>query len=117
MNRMISQLAAAWICIAVTMTAYSATLLVDSLADDVFPNHLGQLFDAAGNPVVLTSQKCTLRMATVASNIDARVGNLDNTSTTFYGCDAQVTTPATTFNSGGGDVINFAAATAGGTIN
>jgi hypothetical protein len=117
MRAMTRRIAAVCVALASAFGVHAATLLVDSLADDVFPNHLGQLFDAAGNPVVLTAQKCTLRMATVASNIDARVGNLDNTSTTFYGCDAQVTTPATTFNPGGGDIINFAPPTAGGTIN
>jgi hypothetical protein len=106
-------------CVAIlaAFSVHSATLVVDSLADDVFPNHLGQLFDAGGNPVVLTAQKCALRMATVASNIDGPVGNLDNTSTQFYGCVAQVTSPPTLFAPGSSDIINFAPAIAGGTIN
>jgi hypothetical protein len=87
MRAMIRHIAAVCVALASAFSVHAATLLVDSLADDVFPNHLGQLFDAAGNAVVLSAQKCTLRMATVASNIDARVGNLDNTSTTFYGGD------------------------------
>lgn len=116
-NRIACYAAAVCVSLVVAFAAQGATLIVDSLADDVFPNHLGQLFDAGGNPVVLTAQKCTLRMATVASNIDARVGNLDNTSTVFYGCDAQVTSPPTSFAPNGGDVVNFAPAIAGGTIN
>jgi hypothetical protein len=113
-SRFIRFVGAACVSLAAVISAQSAVLVVDSLADDVYPNHLGQLFDAGGNPVVLTAQKCTLRMATVASNIDARVGNLDTASTQFFGCDAQ---PSSTFSAGAGDNINFAAAVAGGTIN
>ena len=87
-------------------SGHAAVLLVDSLADDVFPDEAGAIFDVSGNPIVLASQKCTLRMAIAASNIDAPVGGAT-------GCNAQ---GASTFAMGGGDNINFATALAGGTI-
>ena len=81
-------------------SGHAAVLLVDSLADDVFPDEAGAIFDVSGNPIVLASQKCTLRMAIAASNIDAPVGGAT-------GCNAQ---GASTFAMGG------ATALAGGTI-
>jgi hypothetical protein len=54
--------------------AQAATITVDSLADDVFPNAIGAIFDAGGSPVVLGAAKCTLRMAIASANLDPLPG-------------------------------------------
>jgi hypothetical protein len=55
-------------------TAHAATITVDSLADDVFPDAAGAIFDINGMPIVLPSLKCTLRMAIASANLDMAVG-------------------------------------------
>ena len=55
-------------------TAHAATITVNNLADDVFPNVAGAIFDINGTPVVLLSPKCTLRMAIASANLDLAVG-------------------------------------------
>ena len=54
--------------------AQAATITVNSLADDVFPNSSGAIFDAGGSPVVLVGPKCTLRMAIASANLDPLPG-------------------------------------------
>ena len=95
-------------CAALTATCWSAsaqaaTITVNSLLDDVFP-------DAAGGiSVPLTTAKCTLRMAIASANLDLPVGGAT------FGCPAS-TTPATSYVTGGADNIVFDAALANGTI-
>ncbi|MBP6530570.1 MAG: hypothetical protein KA260_10645 [Burkholderiales bacterium] len=60
--------------IAFAASAHAATITVNSVADDVFPDATGAIFDYAGAPVVLTSAKCTLRMALASANLDMAVG-------------------------------------------
>lgn len=55
-------------------TASAATITVNSLLDDVFPDATGAIFDVGGSPIVLASSKCTLRMAIAAANLDVAVG-------------------------------------------
>ncbi|HNY46520.1 MAG TPA: choice-of-anchor Q domain-containing protein [Casimicrobium sp.] len=52
------------------------------MADDVFPDATGAIFDYAGAPVVLASAKCTLRMALASANLDMAVGGAT------FGCAA-----------------------------
>ncbi|MEQ1594266.1 MAG: choice-of-anchor Q domain-containing protein [Casimicrobium sp.] len=68
--------------IALTASAHAATITVNSLADDVFPDATGAIFDYAGAPAVLTSAKCTLRMALASANLDIAVGGAT------FGCTA-----------------------------
>ncbi len=68
--------------IASTAGAHAATITVNSVADDVFPDATGAIFDYAGAPVVLTSAKCTLRMALASANLDMAVGGAT------FGCAA-----------------------------
>lgn len=98
---------AACVSAALALGASAADLLVDTLADDLFPDETGAVFDAAGNPVVLAAPKCTFRMAVAASNLDLAVGGAN-------GCVAQ---PSTSFVPGGPDRIAFAPALAGGVVN
>ena len=42
--------------------AQAATITVNSLLDDVFPDATGAIFDVVGAPVTLAASKCTLRM-------------------------------------------------------
>ncbi|MEO8134545.1 MAG: hypothetical protein ABI831_11255, partial [Betaproteobacteria bacterium] len=70
-----SWLHAAFCLMMLAATAAPAlTITVTSLADDVFPNDTGAIFDINGAPVVLATQKCTLRMAIAAGDLDAAVG-------------------------------------------
>lgn len=55
-------------------SARSATITVNSLADDVFPDATGAVFDVNGAPVTIAAAKCTLRMAIAAANLDLAVG-------------------------------------------
>lgn len=88
---------------ACTASASAATITVNSLLDDVFP-------DAAGGIAVpLTTAKCTLRMAVASANLDLPVGGAT------LGCAAS-TTPATTFLIGGSDNLVFAPTLANGII-
>ena len=57
-----------------TSKSQAATITVNSLMDDVFPDATGAIFDAGGAPVTLASSKCTLRMAIAAANLDLAVG-------------------------------------------
>jgi len=59
-------------------TSQAATITVNSLADDVFPDAAGAIFDSNGAPVVLASPKCTLRMAIASANLDVAVGGVTN---------------------------------------
>lgn len=59
---------------AISTATTAATITVNSLADDVFPDATGAIFDAAGAAVTLASTKCTLRMAIAAANLDLAVG-------------------------------------------
>ena len=83
--------------------ASAATITANSLLDDVFPDAVG------GIAVPLTTAKCTLRMAIASANLDLPVGGAT------FGCTAS-TTPATTYVTGGADVIVFDATLANGTI-
>ena len=65
-------MAGAALCAATAVSA--ATITVDALADDVFPDATGALYDAGGAPVLLLSPKCTLRMAISSANLDPAVG-------------------------------------------
>lgn len=57
------------------VTVNAATINVNSLADDVFPDATGALFDISGNPIAPpVSPKCTLRMALAAANLDQAIG-------------------------------------------
>ncbi|MEO7255768.1 MAG: choice-of-anchor Q domain-containing protein [Casimicrobium sp.] len=69
---------------ALTTSASAATITVNSLLDDVYVNATEQIFlDAAYTaPVVLTSAKCTLRMAIAAANTDTAIGG------STFGCAA-----------------------------
>jgi hypothetical protein len=83
-------------CIALaslTTAATAATITVNSLADDVFPDATGALLDAADNPVVLSSSKCTLRMAIAASNLNTPVGGA-------FGCPGDANTDTISFDPG-----------------
>ena len=71
-------------------TSQAATITVNSLADDVFPDAVGAIFDSNGAPVVLASPKCTLRMAIASANLDVAVGGLTNGCTAGSGPDAIV---------------------------
>ena len=68
--------------IAFAASANAAPITVNSLADDVFPDATGAIFDYAGAPAVLTSAKCTLRMALASANLDMAVGGAT------FGCAA-----------------------------
>ena len=84
-----------------SVSTQAATITVNTLLDDVFP-------DAAGAIAVpLTAPKCTLRMAIASANLDLAVGGATN------GCLAAATTP---YVSGGADSIVFDAALANATI-
>src|SRR5260221_6880779 len=90
-----SKVAAIAICSLLwTAFAQAGTITVNSLADDVFPDGTGAIFDINGSPITLSSPKCTLRMAISAANLDVAVGGVPN------GCTA----------GSGADVIVFAAA-------
>lgn len=54
--------------------SHAATITVNSLLDDVFPDATGAIFDVSGAPVTLTASKCTLRMAIASANLDLAVG-------------------------------------------
>ena len=84
--------------------ANAATITVNSLLDDVFPDAAGAI------PVPLTAPKCTLRMAIASANLDLPVGR------TTFGCVASTTPTVTTYVTGGADSIGFDAALANGTI-
>lgn len=96
-------------CAALTVTcwgtsAQAATISVNSLLDDVFPDAAGAI------PVSLTAPKCTLRMAIASANLDLPVGGATN------GCAASTTPSVTSYNPGGADYIVFDAALASGSI-
>ena len=86
--------AGALFCIAVTQ---AATITVNSLADDVFPDGTGAIFDGAGAPIILIASKCTLRMAIASANLDPLPGSEVGGA---FGCMA----------GSGSDTIVFAAA-------
>lgn len=96
-------------CAACTATcwgasSHAATITVNSLLDDVFP-------DAAGGITVpLAAPKCTLRMAIASANLDLPVGGAT------FGCAASTTPNVTSYNGGGADYIVFDAALVNGTI-
>jgi hypothetical protein len=81
--------------------ASAATITVNSLLDDVFPDVAGNITPA------LTAPKCTLRMAIASANLDLPVGGATN------GC---VAAASTVYITAGSDAILFDAAIAGGTI-
>ena len=56
--------------------AQAATITVNSLADDVFPDGTGAIFDINNAPIALASPKCTLRMAIASANLDVAVGGV-----------------------------------------
>lgn len=80
---------------AYTASTHAATITVNSLADDVFPDATGAIFDYAGAPAVLSASKCTLRMAIASANLDMAVGGAT------FGCTA----------GSGADTVNFGALT------
>lgn len=79
----------------------AATLTVNSLLDDVFPDDTGAI------AVPLTAPKCTLRMAIASANLDLAVGGTTN------GC---VAASGSSFVTAGADTILFNSALANGTI-
>jgi hypothetical protein len=86
---------------ACSATAHAATITVNSLLDDVFPDAVGAI------AVPLTAAKCTLRMAIASANLDLAVGGAT------FGCAAA---PSTTYVIGGADTIAFDPTLANGTI-
>lgn len=97
-----------WLCGAVVsavaaccLNAHAATLTVNSLLDDVFPDAAGTITPA------LTAPKCTLRMAIASANLDLAVGGTTN------GC---VAASGTGFLIAGADTIVFDPSLANGTI-
>ena len=96
-------------CVAFTATcwgasSHAATITVNSLLDDVFP-------DAAGAIAApLSAPKCTLRMAIASANLDLPVGGAT------FGCAASTSPSVTSYNGGGADYIVFDAALLNGTI-
>jgi len=90
------RLVAAAIAVAgLASVAHAATITVNSLADDVFPDAAGNLTDINNQPVILLNPKCTLRMAVASANLDIAVGGA------LMGCAA---------GSPGADTILFDAA-------
>ena len=89
--------------------AQAATITVNSLLDDVFPDATGAIFDVVGAPVTLAASKCTLRMAIASANLDVAVGGAN-------GCVAGDSESAASQPNGYADVIVFASGLAG-TIN
>ena len=79
----------------------AATITVNSLFDDVFPDAAGVI----ASP--LTVPKCTLRMAIASANLDLPVGGVT------FGCAAG---PSTIYVIGGADSIGFDAALANGIV-
>jgi hypothetical protein len=59
-----------------SIAANAATITVNSLADDVFPDAAGAIFNAAGAAIAtpISPAKCTLRMAIATANLDFAVG-------------------------------------------
>ena len=85
----------------------AATIIVNSLLDDVFPDASGAIFDVSGAPVTLTAAKCTLRMAIASANLDLAVGGAN-------GCVAgDSETLITSPPRGVADVIRFSSAVTG----
>ena len=70
--------------------AQAATITVNDLADDVFPDSVGAIFDINGSPVALGSPKCTLRMAISSANLDIAVGGVSNGCASGSGTDTIV---------------------------
>ncbi|MEO8135867.1 MAG: hypothetical protein ABI831_18055, partial [Betaproteobacteria bacterium] len=79
----------------VSSAAMASNVVVNSLADDVFPNAAGAIFDINDTPVVLGTPKCTLRMAIAATNLNIVIGGAN-------GCTAG--------SAAGTDTITFNAA-------
>ena len=89
--------------------AQAATITVNSLADDVFPDATGAIFDVGGAPITLATSKCTLRMAIASANLDLAVGGAN-------GCVAGDSESTVSQPNGYADQIVFASGLAG-TIN
>ena len=88
-------------------TSQAATITVNSLLDDVFPDASGAIFDVSGAPVTLAASKCTLRMAIASANLDLAVGGAN-------GCVAgDSETLITSPPRGVADVIRFSSAVTG----
>ena len=97
-------------CALAASAANAATITVNSLLDDVFPDATGAIFDVGGTPVTLAASKCTLRMAIASANLDLAVGGAN-------GCVAgDSETLATSPTIGAPDAIRFTAGLTG-TIN
>lgn len=73
-TRACSQLAALALFSIFAFSLQAATITVNSLADDVFPDATGAVFDVNGAPVTIVAAKCTLRMAIAAANLDLAIG-------------------------------------------
>ncbi|MBK8739582.1 MAG: hypothetical protein IPM02_08600 [Betaproteobacteria bacterium] len=87
MSRIAAIAAKVTVCAAILAApAQAATITVNSLADDVFPNGAGAIFDAGGSPVVLGAAKCTLRMAIASANLDPLPGS--EVGGAAFGCAA-----------------------------
>ena len=89
--------------------AQAATITVNSLLDDVFPDATGAIFDVGGAPVTLAASKCTLRMAIASANLDVAVGGAN-------GCVAGDSESGVSQANGYADQIVFTSGLAG-TIN
>ena len=89
--------------------AQAANITVNSLADDVFPDATGAIFDVGGAPITLATSKCTLRMAIASANLDLAVGGAN-------GCVAGDSESTVSQPNGYADQIVFASGLAG-TIN
>jgi len=86
----------------------AATITVNSLLDDVFPDATGAIFDVGGAPITLAASKCTLRMAIASANLDLAVGGAT------FGCVAgDSETLSTSPPRGAADVIQFSTALVG----
>ena len=69
----------------------AATITVNSLADDAFPNGpVGAIVDINGAPIALASPKCTLRMAMASANLNVAVGGGNGCAAGAAGADTIV---------------------------
>ena len=51
----------------------AATITVNSLLDDMFPDATSAIFNGGGAPVTLAASKCTLCIAIASANLDLAV--------------------------------------------
>lgn len=91
---------------ATVLPGAASTITVNTLADDVFPDSTGAIFDVNGAPISLATAKCTLRMAVAAANLDLAVGGGN-------GCAAGDSESTLAQTRGLADTIRFSAGLSG----